>query len=181
MDKQALRKEIKKIRKDLYENNKELKDIYDKELIEKLLCNPKYKKAKNIFCYIGINEEINTSRFIEKAFSDGKSISVPKIIGKMDMRAINITSLEELVQVPPFGILEPKDCENIMTDIDLIIVPGLAFDKNGGRLGYGGGFYDVFLEKNHKAETIALCYNFQLLEDVPTEDHDARVEEIITK
>lgn len=181
MNKSELRQEIKAKRKLFYENNKELKDRYDDELIEELINDEQYKKAKNIFCYIGMNEEINTKRFIERALKDEKNISVPKVIKKHEMKAINISSLNDLVEVPPFGILEPRDCENVMKDIDLIIVPGLAFDNNGGRLGYGGGFYDAFLEKNSKAQTIALCYYFQLLEYIPMEEHDIRVKKIISK
>lgn len=160
--------------------NNSIKNEMDEKLVEKLLDSEEYKNAHNIFCYVGMSSEVDTSRFIRRALSDNKNIAVPKITGKAIMEAVTINSLDELKSVPPYGILEPTELKDIMEVIDLIIVPGVAFDKDGGRLGHGAGFYDRFLKLHKEATTLALCYDLQLIASVPKEEHDVNIQKIIS-
>lgn len=177
--KKELRKEIIKKRDELDCTEKKIKD---KKIIEKLKGTKEYKEAKEIFIYIGFGSEINTKILIEDALEDGKEVCVPKVINK-EMVFIKINSLENLV-TSNYGILEPVgDKNNFNVDnLGLIIMPGLAFDKQGNRLGYGGGYYDKFLSNNKiNVKKIALAYNFQILDKVPSEEHDIKVDSIITE
>ncbi|AIY84915.1 5-formyltetrahydrofolate cyclo-ligase [Clostridium baratii] len=177
--KKELRKEIIKKRDELDCTEKTIKD---KKIIEKLKDTKEYKEAKGIFVYIGFGSEINTKILIEDALEDGKEVCVPKVI-KKDMVFIKINSLENLV-TSSYGILEPVgDKNNFNVDnLGLIIMPGLAFDKQGNRLGYGGGYYDKFLSNNKiNVKKIALAYDFQILDKVPSEEHDIKVDSIITE
>ena len=133
----AEKKNVRKIikaKKEIFVGDMSRKEEYDRELVEKLTASDIYKKAGNIFCYIGMKDEINTSILIEKALEDGKNISVPKVTGSITMDPIVIDSLDKLKPVKPYDILEPVDDKEKMKKIDLIIVPGLAFDKQGGRV-----------------------------------------------
>ncbi|MBS6007440.1 MAG: 5-formyltetrahydrofolate cyclo-ligase [Clostridium baratii] len=177
--KKELRKEIIKKRDELDCTEKTIKD---KKIIEKLKDTKEYKEAKGIFVYIGFGSEINTKILIEDALEDGKEVCVPKVI-KKDMVFIKINSLENLV-TSSYGILEPVgDKNNFNVDnLGLIIMPGLAFDKQGNRLGYGRGYYDKFLSNNKiNVKKIALAYDFQILDKVPSEEHDIKVDSIITE
>lgn len=180
IEKKEIRKKMRKLRRELC-NDIDKKKKYDNLLLENLLKSKEYKEADNIFCYVGMNNEINTSVFIEKALIAGKTVSVPKVTGDITMEAVTIKSLQELIKTEPHGILEPKTLYPIMNKIDLIIVPGLAFDLKGGRIGYGGGYYDVFIKSHREAKTVALCYNFQVVDHIPMEEHDVVIDKIICK
>lgn len=165
------------------ELDKDIKSDWDIIILKKLLHNEFYKKADVIFTYVSFGGEVDTINFIKKALSDGKTICVPRVISKKEgMETYKITSLNDL-EKGFYGILEPKNhCQLIKpSDIDLIIVPGAAFDKSNGRIGYGGGFYDRYL-KRVKAGTkkIALAYTFQVFESIPTDEYDEKVDFIIT-
>lgn len=165
------------------ELNKGIKSDWDIEILKKLLQNEFYKKADVIFTYISFGGEVDTIKFIEKALSDGKTICVPRVISKKEgMEAYEISSLNDL-EKGFYGILEPKGESKFISPlhIDLIVMPGVAFDKANGRIGYGGGFYDRFL-KRVTAETIkiALAYTFQIFDSIPTEEFDEKADFIIT-
>lgn len=143
-----------------------------------------YKKSKNIFIYVGFGSEIDTSIYIKKFLEDGKKIYVPRI-GKVSriMDAVEIDGLEDL-KANKYGILEPSDeNQGVNKDIlDLIILPGVAFDENGGRLGYGGGYYDTFLQDGLNGVTkVVLAYDFQIVKALPLEEHDIKADYIITE
>lgn len=181
MDKKSIRKNIISKRDSLeYEEKKQ----FDKRIKDILKASNFYKEAKNIFIYVGFGSEINTADYINEFLKEGKKIFVPRIdIGKKVMDAVSINSLQEL-KANKFGILEPdKDNEVIdKNELDLIIVPGVAFDCNGGRVGYGGGYYDKYMKDiDGDICRVAICYNFQLLEYLPIEDHDIKVHKIITE
>lgn len=143
-----------------------------------------YKKSKNIFIYVGFGSEIDTSVYIKEFLEDGKKIYVPRI-GKVSriMDAVEIDGLEDL-KANKYGILEPSDeNQGVNKDIlDLIILPGVAFDENGGRLGYGGGYYDTFLQDGLNGVTkVVLAYDFQIVKALPLEEHDIKADYIITE
>ncbi|MGG7079311.1 5-formyltetrahydrofolate cyclo-ligase [Clostridium sardiniense] len=186
--KKLLHKKIikKETRKNIIKKRDELditvKEAVDNNIIEKLMMNETYKSARGIFIYIGFGSEINTKIIIKEALNSGKEVYVPKVI-KKDMILIKIDSLENLV-TSSYGILEPigDKSDFDVNKLDLIIMPGVAFDKAGNRLGYGGGYYDKFLEYNQiECKKIALAYDFQVLENLEVEDHDIKVDLIITE
>ncbi|WP_460295457.1 5-formyltetrahydrofolate cyclo-ligase [Clostridium sardiniense] len=187
MKKLLYKKIIKKeTRKNIIKQRDELditvKEAMDNNIIEKLMMNETYKSARGIFIYIGFGSEINTKIIIREALNSGKEVYVPKVI-KKDMILIKIDSLENLV-TSSYGILEPIGDKSDLdvNKLELIVMPGVAFDKSGNRLGYGGGYYDKFLEQNKiECKKIALSYDFQVLEKLEVEEHDIKVDLIITE
>lgn len=177
MDKKSLRKIMREKRKIM---DKSEKNILDKELREKLFDTEEYKNSKIIFVYVSTEEEVNTIEIIKRALDDGKSVAVPKIMKNGEMRALKINLLDEL-KTGYFNILEPsEDAEDLSEVIDLTIVPGLAFDKENKRLGYGGGFYDRFFERYKNSFKISLCYDYQFVRTVYSEKYDISIEMIIS-
>ena len=136
------------------------------------------------FTFVSFGGEVNTHQIINRAISDGKIICVPKIQSKITgIEIFKINSLAEL-KSGYYGILEPLEkCPKVDSkNIDLIIMPGVAFDRQGGRIGYGAGFYDRFLsEMNRKVNKIALAYNLQVLDEVPVTELDVLIDGIITE
>lgn len=180
VNKKNTRINILKIREALIEEDHDLKDNI---IFDKLYNLDLYKNSNNIFVYINYKDEINTKRFINKALEDGKKIYVPKIYrDTRTMKAIFINSLDNL-EKNSMGILEPNDDTLVINkkDIDLIIVPGAVFDKSFNRIGYGGGYYDKYLEEiREKDNKIALAYDFQIIDEIEAEDHDIKMDYIIT-
>ena len=180
-------KELKKeIRKSIIEKRNKIKNkdktSMDKKIIDIFKEEESYKKARGIFIYIGFGSEINTKIIIEDALKKGKEVYVPKVKGK-EMLLIKIDSLENLV-TSSYGILEPTGDNNDfdVDKLDLIVMPGVAFDSRGNRIGYGGGYYDRFLEKNKiYSEKIALAYECQILKSITSEKHDIKVDKILTE
>lgn len=183
MNKKIIKKETRKnIIKKRDELDKEAKKIMDDEIIKKLINSEEYKKARGIFTYIGFASEIDTKIIIEDALRLGKEVYVPKIFNK-EMILIRIDSLENLI-TSSYGILEPIGDKNDfdVNKLDLIIMPGVAFDEEFNRLGYGAGYYDKFLDRNDlKCSKIALAYEFQVLDKLEVEEHDKKVDQIITE
>lgn len=160
-----------------------IKEEWDKKIFSKLMNSEDYKNADVIFVFVSFRSEVDTHRIIVQALKDSKTICVPKInVKEKEMEIFKIENLEEL-KLGYYGILEPReDCQKVDCNyIDLILMPGAAFDNQGGRVGYGGGFYDRFLKRmNKKVKRIALAYEFQVLDKVPVEEFDVRIDGIIT-
>ena len=176
----------KEIRKLLY--NKRLNISEDENLVKsnkiknKLFKIDEYKKAKNILFYVSYDGEVFTHNVIKESFID-KKIVVP-ISNNEDYSLIlsKLNSFEDLVE-GRYGILEPKKekIEEISIDeIDLVIIPGIVFDLKGNRIGHGKGFYDRLL-KNIKKPIIALAFEFQIIDKIPSEEYDKPVDIIITE
>ena len=144
-----------------------------------MLCgSPLYRQAQTIYGYLPYNQEVRTIPILERALSDGKRVAVPKVCGE-EMKFI---MLEDLSQIAPgyAGIPEPIANEPVACDPrGLVLMPGLAFDPQGHRIGYGGGFYDRFLAQEPDHPTIALCYDFQLFDHLDTEAFDIPVDQVI--
>lgn len=137
-----------------------------------------YKQAKTIYGYLPYNQEVRTTPMLQRALDDGKRVAVPKCYGE-EMRFIYLDDLSK-VEKGYCGIPEPIEDGPIADDeTALVLMPGLAFDKEGHRMGYGGGFYDKFLEKEPNHPTLALCYEFQMLPYLETENHDIPVDTVI--
>lgn len=142
---------------------------------------PEYQEAKTVLFYYGIKNEVQTKKIIQKAIETGKKVLLPKTeFEKRKMALVEIKSLEDLEKTKQ-GLLEPKGKKEETNKIDLIILPGVAFDLEGGRLGQGMGFYDSLLRKTATEVKLAgLSFEENIEEKVPTESHDIKMDIIIT-
>ena len=172
MDKKELRKKYTKARAEV--EDKEGKDKLIRKNLRELDI---YKKAKSVFVFISYKSEVDTRGIIEDILSDGKKLLVPLVKGS-EMIAVEVKGIDDL-EPNKMGILEPKSGDEV-TDVDLTITPGLAFDKNGFRLGYGGGYYDKFFAK---VDTIRMGIGYfdQYVESIVHEDYDKALEYLLTE
>lgn len=140
-----------------------------------------WKAAKTVFVYVSMPNEPDTSPFIAAALAEKKVLCVPKITGDGTMETVQIKSTAQL-QKGKFGIPEPIDgCKIIpKSEIDLAIMPCMAADENGNRLGKGGGYYDRFCE-NFNQNTLILCPESQLFKSIPTDPWDTRADIVTEK
>lgn len=137
-----------------------------------------YKAAKTIYGYLPYNQEVRTIPMLEQALKDGKRVAVPKVYGD-EMKFLYLDDLSQ-VEKGYAGIPEPiADGPVADDDTALVLMPGLAFDPSGHRIGYGGGFYDKFLAAEPNHPTLALCYEFQMLPELHTEEHDIPVDTVL--
>ncbi len=147
-----------------------------------ILCREQiYKDAKVIYPYLAYNQEIITDTLIERAWADGKAVAVPKCYEDNRMEFHRISSFYD-TEPGKFGIPEPK-CGDIANDSEvLIIMPGLAFDREFNRIGYGGGYYDRYLDriKGCTFTKVAFAYEFQMVDRIEADDYDYKVDVIIT-
>jgi 5-formyltetrahydrofolate cyclo-ligase len=146
-------------------------------IAEKFLSLPEVKKAKSILLYFPHKNEVDTTPIIEKLLQEGKNVILPKVVG-FHIHPIKISNLASL-KSGYAGIKEPEGEKYPLEDIDIIVVPAIAFDIHGHRLGYGKGYYDRLLSKVN-AYKIGLAYDFQVLEKLPSEPHDIPVDLIVT-
>ena len=138
-----------------------------------------YKKSKTAMFFVSFNREVNTHDMIKDSLTN-KTVIIPKVVNK-EIEPSVIIDLDNLIPSGKFGILEPIEIMKIAyKNIDLVLVPGIAFDKEGHRIGYGFGYYDKFLKKVPKAVKIGLCFDFQVVDKVPREWHDVPVDLVVT-
>ena len=177
MDKKTLRREMGEKKRAMTAAEIESRSA---ALARQLFELPVYRRAASVYVYIAFNQEVRTRPVIERAWADGKRVATPKIVDGA-MRFIWLDSFDELVPQVPFGFPEPVgDVPVADDDSALVIVPGLAFDARGYRVGYGGGYYDGWLTAHPGHPTVALCYGFQRVEALFTEAHDVPVELVIS-
>lgn len=175
LDKKALRREIGQKKRAMAAAEIA---AYSRNLAEKLYETEEYRQARAIYAYLPYNQEVRTWEIVERAWKDGKRVAVPKVYGD-EMRFLWI---EDFTQIAPGGwnIPEPTFDEPVAEDdTALVLMPGLAFDPEGHRVGYGGGFYDKYLEAHPGHRLVALCYPFQLLDHLEVEEHDIPVNRVI--
>lgn len=172
MDKKELRKKYTKVRAEV--EDKEGKDRIIRENLRQLDI---YKKAKSVFVFISYKSEVDTRGIIEDILADGKKLLVP-LVKDSEMIAVEVKEIDDL-EPNKMGILEPKSGDEV-TDVDLTITPGLAFDKNGYRLGYGGGYYDKFFSKVDTMR-MGIGYSDQYVESIVHEDYDKPLEYLLTE
>ena len=168
----------KKILQEMKSLSQEQKQAMDQVLTERFLQHPFYQEAKTIATYLSFPHEFQTQELIERALKDGKKVLIPKTYPKGRMEFV-VYDPQQLVKTS-FGLLEPQgDLEVVEpSQIDLIHVPGLAFTTEGYRIGYGGGYYDRYLE--HFAEhTMSTIYPCQV-QEFNSENHDIPVQEVLT-
>ena len=155
----------------------EQKQFIDQALTERLLQHPFYQEAKVIATYLSFPHEFQTQEMIEQALKDGKRVLIPKTYPKGRMDFV-VYDPQQLVKTS-FGLLEPQgDLEVVdASQIDLIHIPGLAFTTEGYRIGYGGGYYDRYLE-HFSGHTLSTVYPCQI-RDFSSENHDIPVQEVL--
>ncbi len=159
--------------------------LYDELALKNLMQSDAYRASKRIFTFISFGEEISTHALIRESISRGLEVYVPITErGNPHMRLSRLRSMDDLI-LGHYGILTPHPDALEFADPnapDLVIVPGLAFDAGGYRLGYGGGFYDrYFSSLTSDPVKLGYCYSFQLVEQLPHESHDIPVDRVITE
>lgn len=178
MNKQELRKSIQAKRK-------VLSDSYQKDASQKILSyilqSDAYKKAQTLFIFVSMKGEVNTHPLIEQAWKDGKTVVVPRCESKGIMHAYQIQSWKD-VQPRTWGILEPVDTTTYIPvhQIDLAIVPCCTCNEKGQRLGFGGGFYDRYLEHQSMIKMM-VCFHELMCEEIPVDDHDIVMDMIVSE
>ncbi len=181
-DKQQLRIKMKQ---QLSSQSRDNREAASKEIAVRLFDSDEFKQAKIIMFYAGTDSEVNTEGMIKRALSAGKTIVLP-VAKEEDKKLIasQIIDFDKELKLGPYGILEPE--EEYVREIDkekieLVIVPGLAFDRTGRRLGRGKGYYDRFLSSlPSKTPKIGLAFNFQIVERIPCEPHDFPLTSVIS-
>lgn len=153
--------------------------VDEARVIEHILSHPWFLRAERIMAYCAIPPEIDLAPVIEAVLKAGKTLLLPRCQGDRYMTARQISDIQELIP-GSYGILEPDINAKILSPekIDLILVPGLAFDPNGHRLGRGKGYYDRFLRET-QGKTIGICSC--LLPEIPVEEHDITMDAVATE
>ncbi|MGI6124150.1 MAG: 5-formyltetrahydrofolate cyclo-ligase [Acetivibrionales bacterium] len=182
MEKNQLRKEISKKRNQLNENAAK---NASETIVRTLESLPDLLQAKVIFSYMPYGKEVDIKPLNQWILDQGKVLCLPRVINSVEMEAREINSINnEGLFESSFGILEPTT-ENKLVDIDKIdsiIVPGLAFDKTGNRMGHGRGYYDRFLSRCPATTIfIGVAYSFQVFNSIPFDNYDVKVHKVITE
>jgi 5-formyltetrahydrofolate cyclo-ligase len=184
-----------KIRKDLLKQRDaitpEQKILKESAIEERLFCLDAFKQATSILLYVSFRSEVDTRRYLDDVIKLNKKLVLPAVDSKH--RKLNLYEVRDISELEPgyMGILEPRAIDGMsvtLKDIDLVIIPGTGFDRNGNRLGYGGGYYDKLLSYESKQlsgvdkhiTTIALAFEEQVGDDIPAEPHDINVDMIVT-
>ena len=163
------------------------KDRLSRRICERLVELPEYARAKAVLFYVDARSEVRTRRLLPIARQQGKRTVVPYCVGNR-LELFLLKDADELA-VGTIGILEPKmelrgNAERKIepAELDLVVVPGVAFDRTGGRLGHGKGYYDRFLRTvRSDATLVGLAFECQLFPSIPMRDHDVAVHKVITE
>ena len=177
MEKQELRARMRAMRRAL---SKEAQEAASLAVHERLRCFAPYREARRVMAYAACRGELSLETVIGELLAAGKTLLLPRCEAPGVMTARRIDSMDQLVP-GAYGLMEPDmACEIVSPDeIDLILVPGTAFDRAGNRLGQGGGYYDRFLEKSC-ALRVGVCHDEALINRIPSEEHDSVMDAVIT-
>ena len=173
MEKKELRAQIKALKK---QHTKEQLLEQSDQILAKLERHPDFIKAERVMLYSALPDEVQTQAFLEK-WHLKKIIILPTVVGD-DIVPVAFGK-DTAFSVGDFNIMEPQN-EPYTGDFDLIIVPGVAFDRKGNRIGRGRGYYDRFLSQHLEVKRIGICFDFQLVDEVPTEPFDILMDEVIS-
>ncbi|MGN0630150.1 MAG: 5-formyltetrahydrofolate cyclo-ligase [Ruminococcus sp.] len=177
--KKNLRREMKTLRKSI---PREEKAELDRKMRENFFASDIYKNAEMILTFISFGDEPDTTEILKRAWQDKKTTAVPRCMPESRMSFYIINDMNDCIE-GAYGIPEPSgECPEAALDGKGIVclVPGLAFDRKGGRLGYGGGYYDRFLSRHPDIQTFGFCAEMFVAEDVPQEDTDVKLRGLIT-
>ena len=175
----------KEISKKLHQQNNVQRLRKSQIIQDRLFTLAEFKKANYVMFYMATEEEVQTQKMILQAQKIGKQILVPVIFkGDKTIKVSLVENIDRDLSQGPYGIMQPKpECirEVPIGKIDLVVVPGVAFDKHGNRLGRGGGYYDRFLAGlSPQVKRIGLAFDFQLLKELPVVSHDIPVTKVIS-
>ena len=173
MEKKELRAHIKTLKK---QHTKEQLLEQSEQILAKLEQHPDFAKAETVMLYSALPDEVQTQAFLEK-WHLKKKIILPTVVGD-DIIPVEYGK-DTAFAVGDFNILEPQN-EPYTGGFDLIVVPGVAFDRKGNRLGRGRGYYDRFLCQHLDVKRIGICFDFQCVDEVPAEPFDIRMDEVLT-
>ncbi|MGF0034629.1 5-formyltetrahydrofolate cyclo-ligase [Bariatricus sp. SGI.154] len=178
--KKAIRQQVYRARKCMEHSDWQEKTDH---IASAVISHPFFLEATDLYSYVDYQNEAGTRKIMEEAWKLGKRVWVPKVVGKT-MRFGCINSFQEL-RPGAHGILEPEilseTSDSKDTRCNLMIMPGVAFDLNRGRVGYGGGYYDRYLSEHSDIHTIAIAFDFQIFPEVPGEIHDIKPKVLITE
>ena len=152
-------------------------------ITEKLLSLEAVQKARTVFAYAAMEDEVQTEPLLASLLDRGKRVAIPLVIGKRSMEAALVPSMDAL-ETGAYGILTVRaEQREILPpqEIDCVIVPGVAFGLDGSRLGMGGGYYDAFLPRAERAVRVAAAFQCQISEDIPSLPYDCGVDWIVTE
>jgi len=177
------------IRKQAHENRRQQqeKDAVSERIVRRFMDLPEYEKAGTVMFYVDVRDEVRTRQALPEALASGKRIVVPYCLdGELEL--FWLENMDEL-ELGMYRILEPKvELRDVAakrltpTNLDLVMVPGVAFDRKGGRTGHGKGYYDKLLQHARKdAPLIALSFECQLFEEIPAESHDIFMDKVVTE
>ncbi len=175
--KTELRAQLKQLRREIPDPARQQKNL---AIQQNLLSLAEIQTAKSIFCFISYGTEVNTHGIIDQLLANGKRLAVPKIMDSGQMIAVHFQGWEEL-EPGQLGILTPHTSVAMVERFDITITPGLGFSEKGERLGFGRAYYDKWFQLNESGMKVALAYEPQILADLPTDDHDIKVDMIITE
>lgn len=180
----------KQIREQAHANRKEQlnKDEVSREIVQKFLDLPEYEAAQTVMFYVDVRTEVKTRDFLSVALTHGKKIVVPWCRADGHLELFWLQSMDEL-SIGMYKILEPRaelrdlpEKKVSPFELDLVMVPGVAFDRSGARMGHGFGYYDKLLEHTRpNTQLIALAFECQLFEEIPTAPHDIFMDKIVTE
>jgi len=152
------------------------------KICERIIQLPQFIECNTIFTYKSFGSEVDTNPLIEHAWETGKKVYVPKVKSKNKMDFYRIEKGQPL-EKSAYGILEPADKSGLTLPDEktMFIIPGLVFDKNGYRIGYGAGYYDFYLAECEVLAKVGVCFDFQLIDDVCPDEYDIPVSVIVTE
>ena len=149
-------------------------------IVTRLFDLPQMDTARTIFSYISYRTEVHTRELIDRLMSQGVTVLVPKLLDATTMQAHPFTSWAEL-QPEALGILAPVGTEEYPGPIDLVLTPGLGFTERGQRLGFGAGYYDRWFAQHRVAGKVALGFEAQIVDDIPSDEFDIPVDLLVTE
>ena len=179
-EKTLLRSRYRELRNGI---NKAEKVEFDELIFQRIISHELYKECKIVLAYYSINSEIDTLKLINYSLSIGKPIALPRCNADRTISFYIINSLDNL-EVSSYGITEPiENFDTLVRSFDgsLCIVPAFAYDMNGFRLGYGGGYYDRFLSSHKDITTLGICYSACLTDSLINEEHDISIKYLMTE
>ena len=178
MDKALLRQKYKQLRKEI--SNKEEKSSI---ITNNIINSDFYKNSNVIALYSNLLNEVNTFNLMIRSLNDNKIVVLPRVIDDYNMEFYKIESIDDLSNIGSFGIKEPINNNIVKIEyIDLMIIPGICFDKECNRLGFGKGYYDRYLFNNNNIYKVGICFNEQLLINniIETDHYDIKMDMILT-
>ena len=176
MDKKETRKKYIRLRNEM--PHQEVKSLSE-DICRNIAESDVFKEAEYIYAYYPLGNEVDVRLLVEKAWGMGKRVSFPRTKGE-DMDFFEADSFDDFEE-GNFHVMEPKGDNPVNWEKALVIVPGVAFDKRGNRMGYGKGYYDHFLENHKDVITMAASYELQIMYEVPTESHDVPLDYVATE